>query len=313
MRRNKMRRILIDTDTASDDAVAILMALREPEVHVEAITVVAGNSPLKVCIKNALVTVEKAGTSPPPVYAGASEPLFREQYLAEYVHGEDGMGNMNLPDPKLQLSQGHGVDKIIELVHRFPGELDIVALGPLTNIALALWRSPDIAGKIKQLYIMGGAGMGPGNVSPVAEFNFFADPEAAHKVISSDISKTIIGWDVSTDETFLGEKEMALLPTLGPLGEFALRCNASLIEFNKGWNKEGFDLPDPTAMAVALYPDIVTKEISAYGFVEYKSDTCYGQYLIDIYNLKGKEPNTRNILSINPELFKSRLFQLLKS
>ena len=306
-----MRHFLIDTDTASDDAVALLMALREPSVRVEAITVVAGNCPLVTCITNALICVEKARRYQPPVYAGMDRPMLRPLMTSEFVHGEDGMGNMALPAPDLHAAETHGVDAIIETARRFAGELEVVALGPLTNLAMALLKEPRLAGWIKRLYIMGGAGLGPGNITPVAEFNFFVDAEAAQVVMSSSVAKTVVGWDVCMDESFINQADIARLNGLGPLGQFAVRCNASLIEFNKGWNKDGFDLPDPTTMAVALFPSIVTREFDAHGLVEYKSEQCYGQFVIDRHKLTGQADNVSIVTEINPADFKQLLFRLL--
>ena len=306
-----MRHFLIDTDTASDDAVALLMALREPSVKVEAITVVGGNCPLETCVKNALVCVEKADTYAPPVYAGMAQPLLRELYTAEFVHGEDGMGNMDLPSPKLAVQPEHAVDMIIETARQFPGELEIVTLGPLTNLAMALLREPDLPDLIKQVYIMGGAGLGPGNVTPVAEFNFFADAEAAHLIIKSQLVTRVVGWDVCMSEPFINRADIAHLNSLGPLGEFAVRCNATLIEFNKGWGKDGFDLPDPVTMVAALYPDIVTHQFDAYSTVEYKSENAYGQFIIDQLHLSDEPPNATIIVTIDARQWKEKLFQLL--
>ena len=306
-----MRYLLIDTDTASDDAVAILMALRDPAVRVEALTVVAGNCPLETCLKNALVTVEKAGTSTPPVYAGLAQPMFREQFTSEFVHGDDGMGNMDLPEPSLAAHPNHAVDMIIELANRFDGELEIVTLGPLTNLAVALLREPGLQELVKHVYIMGGAGLGPGNVSATAEFNFFADAEAAQIVIKSELKKTVVGWDIGMGESFINPGDINHIKSLGPLGEFAIRCNASLIEFTQGWGMDGFDLPDPTAMAVALDASIVTKKFEAYTFVEYKSDSTYGQYVIDRWDLEEKAHNATIVEQIDALRFKQMLFRLL--
>jgi len=306
-----MRHFLIDTDTASDDAVALLMALREPSIKVEAITVVAGNCPLDTCLKNALISIERAGTYVPPVYAGVKKPLFRKLFTSEFVHGQDGMGNMDLPQPTLEVQSTHAVDTIIEMAHRFPGELEIVTLGPLSNLAVALVKEPKLPTLVKQLYIMGGAGLGAGNITPVAEFNFYVDAEAVHLVMQTNFVKTVVGWDVCMAETFINRADIAHLHSLGALGEFTVRCNASLIEFNKGWGKDGFDLPDPVTMAVALYPDIITRKFEAYGYVEYKSEKAYGQFIIDQLQLTDEPHNSTIITEIDAHQFKRKLFQLL--
>ncbi len=306
-----MKHFLIDTDTASDDAVALLMALREPSVRVEAITVVAGNCPLDIGVRNALISVELAGTYAPPVYAGMPQPLLRELVTSEHVHGKDGLGNMDLPSPTSEKQSGHAVDTIIEMVRRFPGELEIITLGPLTNLAMAILKEPTLPDLVKRVYIMGGAGLGPGNITPVAEFNFYVDAEAAHRVIQSKLAKTVIGWDVCMADSFLNRSDISHLNSLGSLGEFAVRASVLLIEFTKGLGMDGFGPADQTAVAVALYPDIVTKQFDTYGYVEYKSEKAYGQFIIDQLQLSGKPHNITAITEINAKQFKEKLFQLL--
>ncbi|MHA2177863.1 MAG: nucleoside hydrolase, partial [Candidatus Thorarchaeota archaeon] len=295
---------MIDTDTASDDAVALLMALREPSVRVEAITVVAGNCPLEIGVRNALISVEKAGTYAPAVYAGMPQPLLRELVKAEYVHGKDGLGNMNLPDPASEIQSGHAIDVIIEMARRFPGELEIITLGPLTNLAMAILKEPTLPDLIKRVYIMGGAGLGPGNISPVAEFNFFVDAEAAHLVIKSKLTKTVIGWDVCMTDGFLDHSAISHLKSLGPLGEFAVRASVLLIEFTKKLGRDGFGPADQTAVAVALYPDLVTKQFDTYGYVEHKSEKAYGQFILDQFQLSEKPHNVTAVTEIDGKQFK---------
>ena len=191
-----MRHLLIDTDTASDDAVALLMALREPSVKVEAITTVAGNCAIEQCKINALICIEKANTYTPPVFAGMTKPLFREHFTSHHIHGEDGMGDMNLPQPELSVEDMHAVDAMIEYAAKFEGELEIVTLGPLTNLAMAVLKDPSFVKNIKQVYVMGGAGLQQGNITPLAEFNFYVDAEAVHIVLNSGLTLNVVGWEI---------------------------------------------------------------------------------------------------------------------
>lgn len=306
-----MRRFLIDTDTASDDAVALIMALREPSAKVQAITVVAGNCPLATCVRNALVTVEKAGTYSPPVYSGLAKPIARELFTSEFVHGSDGMGELGLTAPELRAEEMHAIDAIIEWASCYRGELEMITLGPLTNLAVAVMREPRLTRWIKNVYIMGGAGLGPGNITPVAEFNFFVDAEAAHVVFESELQKTVIGWDVCTGRAFLDRSDILRLTSVGDLGRFAVRCNASLIEFNRQSGRDGFDLPDPTAVSVALYPEIVTERFDARCYVEYRSDASYGQFVIDRLHLLEQPENAEIVTEIDAALFRKKLFELL--
>ncbi|MEO1165544.1 MAG: nucleoside hydrolase [Chloroflexota bacterium] len=309
-----MRKFLIDTDTASDDAVAIIMALRDPSVQVEAITVVAGNVPIELGVKNALVSVEAADTYAPPVYQGVAKPMLRDLYTSEFVHGEDGMGNMELPEPNLKVASGHAIDKIIDLVRKYPHELEIITLGPLTNLALACLKDPEIATLTKQVYVMGGNGFGSGNITPIAEFNIFVDAEAAQIVINSGMPLTFVGWDCSTDETFITPDNINYLRGTGSaIAEFCVRCNQVLIEYNAtSWGKEGFDLPDPVTMAVALYPDIITHQIDAHVYIEHKSANTYGQMVIDQYKLLNQPINATVCLKVDAQRFKDILFRLIQ-
>src|SRR5689334_6529842 len=188
-----MRRFLIDTDTASDDAVALVMALHAKdveEVQVEAITVVAGNVPLEQGVQNALYTVELC-KSRVPVYQGMAAPLLRPLQTAQHVHGRDGMGEIGLPLHGRTPATGHAVDIIRETIRRHPHEITLVTLGPLTNVAMALLLEPALAGLVKECVIMGGIGEGYGNVTPVAEYNIWVDPEAAKIVYASGLPITM--------------------------------------------------------------------------------------------------------------------------
>lgn len=302
-----MRRLLIDTDTGSDDAVALIAALRDPAVHVEAITVVAGNVSLDLAVRNALISVEMANTYAPPVYRGLEKPLLRTPVTAEIVHGDDGLGDLNLPDPTLSTTDGHAVDIIIETIQAFPGELEIVTLGPLTNLALACLREPSIVQQVKSLFVMGG---GTGNITPSAEFNLYGDAEAAQIVLNSGLNPTFVIWDASTDETFIDANELDMLRTSGSkIADFCVRCNDTLKAFNEEyWGKSGIDLPDPVTMIAALYPDIITEQVAAFCAIEHKSPDTYGQLVIDHMNLLRRPPNATVVSKVEAVRFKELLF-----
>ena len=218
---------------------------------------------------------------------------------------------MNLPEPNLSSADGNAVDMIIQYARQYPNELELITIGPLTNIALAIRKDPEIQSLIKHVYVMGGTGLGPGNITPVAEFNFWVDAEAASIVIASEIEKTIIGWDVCMDETFLNKNDIAELKACGELGEFSVRCNKTLIEFNKSLGKDGFDLPDPTAVAVALYPDLIVSQFKTFGDIEYQSEKCYGQFILDTFGVTGNKHNVHIVSKIDAIAFKKKLIELL--
>src|SRR5215467_2569107 len=202
-----MRAFLIDTDTASDDAVAIIMALRASDVRVVAITTVAGNVDVRQSTRNALYTVELCGANV-PVYAGAEKPLLRTHQNATWFHGRDGLGDHDYPAPQQSAGSLHAADAIVEAVEANPG-LVIVTLAPLTNIALALTKKPSIAAKVGRCVVMGGAPCCEGNVTPAAEYNIWVDPEAARVVMLSGMPIELVGWHLSRGEAVVNEKEIA--------------------------------------------------------------------------------------------------------
>ncbi len=247
-----MRTFLIDTDTASDDAVAILMALAAPDVRVLALTTVAGNVGLEQATRNALLTAEIAG-SDIPVFMGASAPLTRALEDAHWFHGRDGLGDQNYPPPRRAAERQHAADAIIRLAHAEPG-LTLVTLGPLTNIALALARDPDVARKIGRCVVMGGAPCCEGNVTPAAEYNIWVDPEAARMTFRSGLPIEMVGWHVSRGASVLDEAEIADILALGTAkARFAIACNSRAKQaYFVQTGETGLSLADPTAMAVAL-------------------------------------------------------------
>jgi purine nucleosidase len=307
------QRIILDTDTASDDAVALILALREPQVRVEAITVTAGNVPVNLGVKNALISVEVAGTYTPPVFRGLGKPLLRDLVTTVLEHGRDGLGEMDLPDPQLQPQPEHAVDVLISLADTFGSEIELITLGPLTNIAMACLKAPETMRKIKGITSMAGAGFGPGNVTPVAEYNAYADPEALSIVLQAGIPILLVGWDASLGPAIIDQDDIrALLASGSPRAEFCVRCNRSLLEYNRSqWGKDGFDLPDPVTVAAAIYPELVLETLPAYTSVETRSETSFGQVIIDPHGLLSRPPNALICRRLDGPGFKERLFQAL--
>lgn len=305
-----MRRFVIDTDTASDDAVALVMALMHPEVQVEAITVVAGNVPADQGVKNALYTVELTGKDV-PVYRGMAAPLTRPLETAQNVHGQDGLGDIGLPLEGREPAPDHGVDVLIDVINRYAGEITLVSLGPLTNLAMAILRDPSIPGKVKEYVMMGGAGDGVGNVTPVAEYNIWVDPEAAKIVWESGIPITMVGWDISRKYAVFNAEDRQRLRSAGtPLAEFCVDIQGTLDEYALTITKlEGFDLPDPIAMAVALDRSVIARAEHLYVTVDTESDLCRGQTVIDHLGVMNRPPNTEVVLEASRERFLALLQQ----
>jgi purine nucleosidase len=305
------RRFLIDTDTASDDAVALVMALREPSITVEAITVVAGNVPLDQAVQNALYTAELAGRSEVPIHAGRSAPLMRPLQTAEVVHGNDGMGDIGLPLWGREPAGDRAVEVIVDTIMGSPGEITLVTLGPLTNVAIALLNEPSLADAVDHCFVMGGACAGGGNVTPLAEFNLWADPEAARVVVRSGMPLTLVGWDISVNSATFGPDDAAALRSIGPLGEFAVDIQAVLDVYAREASKiAGFDLPDPIAMAVAIDPTIATYE-DLFVDVLIGDGPERGQDVVDWLGVTGDKPNVRVTRHVPRQAFVGMLERLL--
>jgi purine nucleosidase len=282
---------LIDTDTASDDAVALIMALRAPGVRVAAITTVAGNVGVEQATRNALYTVELCGADV-PVYAGAAKPLLREHQNAAWFHGSDGLGEHNYPRPRRSARELHAVDAIIETIEANPG-LVIVTLAPLTNLALALARKPAIAANVGRCVVMGGAPCCEGNVTPAAEYNVWVDPEAAQIVMRSGLPIELVGWHLSRGEAVVRDDDIAHIQTFkNKVAHFAIECNShARTAYKLQTGEDGISLPDPVAMCIALDPSVGTESSFHYVDVETRSELTRGMTVVDRLNVANDERN----------------------
>lgn len=300
-----MRSIVIDTDTASDDAIALVLAVKEPSVDVRAVTVVAGNVPLDLAVRNALVTLDLCGGSEIDLHAGRDRPLVRPLDTAQFVHGHDGMGGAELPEPSRGPTSQDAVGALLQIAADEPGRHDLVTLGPLTNIAAALERDPDLLTKFGHTYLMAGSPDGVGNVDALGEYNVWADPEAATVVFAASGAKTMIGWNISRTFAVMTDAEQAALAAVGPLGKFAIDINGDVEQYCLDTGLAGFDLPDPIAMAVALDSSIVTEATDEWLVVGLDGPTrgC----TIPDRRFGRPDPNIRVIWSVDEAAFKQRL------
>jgi len=285
------RSFLIDTDTASDDAVAIIMALRAPDVQVAAITTVAGNVDVQQATRNALYTVELCGADV-PVYAGAEKPLLRVHQSATWFHGRDGLGDHNYPPPRKSAGKSHAADAIIEAVEANLG-IVLVTLAPLTNLALALSKRPEIAAKVARCLVMGGAPCCEGNVTPAAEYNIWVDPEAARIVLLSGLPVELVGWQLSRGDAVLHDRDIVHIQGFKTdLARFAIECNSRAREAYKiQTGEDGISLPDPVAMCIALDPSVGTEWSEHYVDVETHSDLTRGMTVVDHLNVADDDRN----------------------
>ncbi|MBD2500826.1 nucleoside hydrolase [Anabaena azotica] len=308
-----MRKFIIDTDTASDDAVALIMAHHWPDVEVVAVTIVNGNVPVEQGVKNALYTLDVCNAST-PVYVGCTKPMLREFSYADWFHGKDGMGNMYYPEPKRKPESKHAIDAIIDTIKKYPGEITLVTLGPLTNIAAALLKAPEIAALVQRCVIMGGAANTVGNVTPAAEYNIWVDPEAAKIVFHSGMAMEMVGWELSRHDAALTAAEVETVMNLGTQrARLAMECNQTALEASmKIQGAVGLTLADPVAIAVALDPDIVTSQGKYFVDVEITSELTRGATVVDQLGVLHKQPNMNVVWAINVGRWKEILYLCLR-
>ncbi len=287
------RPFFIDTDTASDDAVALVMALRHPDIDVVGIGVVAGNVPIDMAVQNALYTRELCGCFDVPVHVGEEAPLSIPLETAQNVHGGDGMGDIGLPLTGRTPDGDDAVDALLQASHRHAGELTLVTLGPLTNIARALERDPSLPTRIARTVTMGAVADHVGNVTPVAEFNMWADPHAVDAVLRSDLAVEFVGWDISRFHAVVGPDLAAELRSIGTaLAEFCIDIQCVVAQFCETETKlAGFDLPDPIAMAYAIDPTVALETRPLALAVELDSALTRGMVVMDLLGFTDQTPN----------------------
>ncbi|MEL6548749.1 MAG: nucleoside hydrolase [Pseudomonadota bacterium] len=286
-----MRKIIIDTDPGQDDAVAILLALASPEeIEVLGITAVAGNVPLELTAKNARIVCELAGRTDVPVFAGCDRPMGRSLVTAEHVHGQTGLNGVEHADPTMPLQETHAVDFIIETVRSTDG-VTLCPLGPLTNIATALERAPDIAGRIAEIVLMGGAYFEVGNITPAAEFNIYVDPEAAEKVFKSGVKLTVAPLDL-THKMLTSAEWIAAMKGLGtPVGDAVAGWTDFFERFDVAkYGSAGAPLHDPCVIAHLIDPTLFSgREINVE--IEVESPLTRGMTVADWWGVTDRPKN----------------------
>ncbi|MEX0340247.1 MAG: nucleoside hydrolase [Arenibacterium sp.] len=307
-----MRKIIIDTDPGQDDAVAILLALASPELEVLGITAVAGNVPLPLTAKNARIVCELAGRTDVPVFAGCDAPLSRKLVTAEHVHGKTGLDGPVLPDPETALAEGHAVDFIIEtLRNENSGTVTLCPLGPLTNIATAFQKAPDIAERVQEIVLMGGAYFEVGNITPAAEFNIYVDPEAADIVMKSGCQITVMPLDV-THKALVTKARNDAFRALGTKVGVAVAEMTDFFErFDKEkYGSEGAPLHDPCVTAYLLKPDLFTGRFINVE-IETSSPLTLGMTVADWWRVSKRTPNAMFMGDIDADGFFTLLTERL--
>lgn len=305
------KRSIIDTDPGIDDALAILLAIASPEFIVEGLTIVHGNCSLAQGTENALSILELVGATEIPVAQGYTLPLVQPSLLAPETHGNTGLGYAKLPMPTTKPIEQHAVDFIIEKVFQYPNEITIYPVGPLTNIAMAFRKEPKIIHLIKELIIMGGAIKYQGNTTPLAEFNTFVDPHAAHVVFHSGVPITLVPLDVTYQCVLTPEDVTRILKLNSPIAQFIADSTRFYMEFHDEYQKiSGCVINDPLAVALGLDPNLVDAQ-ELYVDVDIAGGVSMGKTFADFYNMEKKSPNMKVALDVRPrdflELFLRRI------
>lgn len=298
------RKIIIDTDPGQDDAAAIMLALGSPELQILGLTAVAGNVPLALTARNARIILEFCSRTDVKVYAGADRPIARPLITAEHVHGKTGLDGPELHEPKLPLEEQHAVDFIIETLKREPaGAVTLCTLGPLTNIAMALEKAPEIAGRIHELVMMGGGFFEGGNITPAAEFNIYVDPEAAAAVFKAGIPIVMMPLDVT-------HKVLTLKSRVARLREIGSRPARALVEMLdfferfdvEKYGSDGGPLHDPTVIAYLLKPELFAGR-NCNVEVETTSPLTVGMTVVDWWQVTGREHNAMVMKDVDADGF----------
>ena len=276
-----MRRMIIDTDTAADDSFALLVGLLHPEAQLEAITIVSGNVDFDQQIQNALITVAAAGRSGEvPVHIGARVPIARPWYAAG-AHG-DGKGNHDFPVSSQLPSSERAADALVRIVDANPGEIDIVAIGPLTNIATAIILDREFTAKVRQLWVMGGCDNSVGNVTAASEYNFYVDPEAADIVFRAGFDVTVVTWTLTLQHALWDREQLAEISALDTgLSRFFTILDTPNLEFNEGVSIFGSTHPDSMTAMLLVRPDLITRSSRKFIAIEHTSTLTRGYSLFD--------------------------------
>ncbi len=295
-------RIIIDTDPGIDDALAFLLALASPEIKLEALTTTQGNVTVEKATRNALSVLELGRASHVPVAQGSTLPLVQPLRASSIVHGESGIGNSRLPEPQAKPVPGHAVDYLIERVLAEPGEISIFSIGPLTNIAMAIRKEPKFAAAVKQLVIMGGAIQENGNITPLAEFNVYVDPHAAHIVFHSGIPITLIPLDVTHKCLLKQEHIDRLMKISSPISRFIKEAVEVYLKASFELGYEGSALHDPLTLATVISPELLTLK-EYFVDVDISGGVSTGKTFADILNVLKKPANMKVAMNVRGEDF----------
>lgn len=306
-----VERVIIDTDPGVDDLAAIYLALASPELHVEALTTVYGNIEVETATHNALSLLELAGRTDIPVYRGAGKPIIRQPYFAKHIHGNNGFGGVEAPTPTATEANGYAAMEIVRRCNEAPNEITIIALGPVTNVALALSIDPSLAKKVKRIIVMGGAVRVAGNYSPVASFNLASDPEAARVMYESGAPIVQVGLDVCT-KVRISQENLDRIKVSGTrpgaflleVGEFRRKAYIAAQQCSE--TETGVFFNDVPAVAYALWPELFKVQM-AFVSIETEGKLTAGQTVAEFTGRWGNsEPNTSILMGVDGEAVAKR-------
>jgi inosine-uridine nucleoside N-ribohydrolase len=302
---------ILDCDPGHDDAIALLLALASPEIDLLGVTTVAGNQTLAKTTANALRVLELAGRDDVPVAAGAERPLVREPFVAAYVHGDSGMDGPARADPRGRPVAEHAIDFMATRIVAASDNTTLVPVGPLTNVALLLARHPAAAAGVDRIVLMGGA-IAEGNVTPAAEFNIWADPEAAARVFASGMDVTMVGLD-ATHKALMTRSHADALRSSGPVGRFV----AELWDFfsryhTRQYGREDAPIHDALALAHAIDPDLL-ETVERNVEIDCASELCRGRTVVDLWRRTDREPNARVAVGVDSAAFFALLLERISS
>lgn len=297
------KHIIIDTDPGIDDSLAILLAVASPEISLDGIVAVHGNVSTEQTMKNALSVLELAKASHIPVYKGCDVPLMKESLLSPETHGNQGLGYAQLPESQIKPKSAHGSDYLIEQIMSRPGEVTLLAIGPLTNVALAIRKEPRIVQNVKEVFIMGGAIQHPGNTTAQAEYNTYVDPHAAHIVFHSGMPMILTPLDVTYQCIFTQDDLNRLLKIDSPITKFIADSTRFYMEFHDEYQSiKGCVINDPMTLALTFMPEICDYQDLVVD-VDISTGVGLGNTFADFYNYEKKKPNMKVAMGVRPRMF----------
>lgn len=309
------RRVIVDTDTAGDDSQALLLAATSDRIDVEGVTICVGNVEFDYEVENAKHTLDLAGIADDvTVYEGAREPLLKDHEFADYVHGEGGLGGSLCPDTGIESGDRHGADFIVDAAREHPGELTLVCIAPLTNVALALRKEPDLNELLDSVWVMGGNVNCLGNVTPAAEYNFWVDPDAA-KMVLSELDVTLFDWGLTVRDTTFDAGTLDRIEVMDtPYADFYTEITTQVRAFNReSLGEDVTTQPDSTVVAGLIEPDLIAESSTYHVDVDEREGLTRGYAAVDENGVGDGDPRTEVVESLDADGFKRLFLRMLET